>query len=110
MAEGFGRYLPGEFGKYLRWANGELKETLDALRDGVDSGYFMAEQIVPLQRLAKRSSKAATSLIAYLRTAKPPNEQPSADRNRKKPTNRTNPKNPKNKPSEPPEPPEPDEP
>jgi len=106
MAEGFGRYLPAEFSKYLRWANGELKETYDALRDGVDSRYFTADQILPLQRLAKRASKACTSLIAYLRTAKPPNEQrPSANlRNRK------NPKNPRTRPTEPPEPIEPNEP
>lgn len=70
IAEGFGRYVPGEFRKYLRWANGELKETMDALRDGVDSGYFTPDEILPLQRLAKRSSKAATNLIAYLGTAK----------------------------------------
>jgi four helix bundle protein len=29
IAEGFGRYLPGDFSGYLRKANGELKETLD---------------------------------------------------------------------------------
>jgi four helix bundle protein len=103
MAEGFGRYVPGEFRKYLRWANGELKETMDALRHGVDSGYFSAEQIVPLQRLAKRSSKATTNLIAYLRTAKPPNEQRTQRTQRTRGTPRT-------KPSEPSEPPEPNEP
>ena len=74
IAEGFGRYLPGDFSRYLRQANGELKETYDALRDGVDREYFTSDQIEPLQRLSKRASKAATRLIAYLRTAKAPNE------------------------------------
>lgn len=74
IAEGFGRYLPGDFSRYLRAANGELKETYDALRDGVDREYFTSDQIEPLQRLSKRASKAATRLIAYLRTAKAPNE------------------------------------
>ena len=50
IAEGFGRYLPGDFSGYLRKANGELKETLECLRDGVDRGYFTHDQIVPLQR------------------------------------------------------------
>ena len=36
IAEGFGRYLPGDFSGYLRRANGELKETLECLADGVD--------------------------------------------------------------------------
>ena len=66
IAEGFGRYLPGDFIRYLRFANGELKETHDALQDGVDRGHFTIDQIVPLQRLGKRASKAATNLIAYL--------------------------------------------
>lgn len=82
IAEGFGRYLPADFSKYLRYANGELKETCDALRDGVDSGYFTEDDILPLQRLSKRASKATTNLIAYLGSAKPPNE-------RREPKNRT---------------------
>jgi four helix bundle protein len=31
IAEGFGRYYPAEFSKYLRLANGELKETVESL-------------------------------------------------------------------------------
>jgi four helix bundle protein len=74
IAEGFGRYLPADFSRYLRNANGELKEIYDALRDAVDRGYLTANQIEPLQRLSKRASKAATNLIAYLRTADAPHE------------------------------------
>jgi len=72
-----------------------LKETFDSLRDAVDSGYVKQDPIVPLQRLSKRASKAASSLIAYLRTAKPPNESL---------------RNPRRRGSEPGEPNEPDEP
>jgi four helix bundle protein len=90
IAEGFGRYLPGDFSGYLRKTNGELKEALECLADGVERGYFTPEQIVPLQRLCKRASKAATGLIAYLKTADPPNEEPRRRRTR----GRRNPKNP----------------
>jgi four helix bundle protein len=76
IAEGYGRYFPREFSRYLRNANGELKETFDALRDAVDRGYLVPDQIIPLQRLSRRASKAATELIKYLRTAKPPHEIP----------------------------------
>jgi len=69
IAEGFGRYYPAEFARYLRLANGELKETIESLDDGVDRRHFTKDQVIPLQRLAKRSSKAASNLIAYLRTA-----------------------------------------
>jgi four helix bundle protein len=113
IAEGFGRYLPGDFSGYLRKANGELKETLECLRDGVDRGYFAPEQIVPFQRLCKRASKAATGLIAYLKTANPPNEEPRRRRTSRG-GRRRNPGEPKNlkEPPEqrPPEPPEPMEP
>jgi len=68
IAEGFGRYYPAEFAKYLRLANGELKETVESLDDGVDRRHFTKDQVIPLQRLAKRSSKAASRLIAYLAT------------------------------------------
>ena len=104
VAEGFGRYLPGDFAKYLRTANGELKETFDALRDAVDRGYVPQDRIVPLQRLSKRASKAASGLIKYLRTATPPNEQPRRPRRR---IERLEPLNPTPEP-EPTEPPEPD--
>jgi four helix bundle protein len=119
IAEGFGRYLPGDFSGYLRKANGELKETLECLSDGVDRGYFTRDQIVPLQRLCKRASKAATGLIGYLKTAKAPNEEPRRRRTSRtrEPGNLREPKNPKNlrepaeqKPSEPIEPIEPMEP
>jgi four helix bundle protein len=62
MAEGFGRYYPAEFARYLRLANGELAETLESLDDGVHRRHFTEDQIVPIQRLAKRSSKAACRL------------------------------------------------
>ena len=114
IAEGFGRYLPGEFSRYLRNANGEFKEIYDALKDGTDRGYFTTDQILPLQRLTKRASKAATNLIKYLHTATPPHEprpprrQPAATpRRRSEPPEPPRPPEP-SEPSEPPEPPEPD--
>ena len=72
IAEGFGRYYPAEFSRYLRLANGELKETIESLDDGVDRRHFTRDQVIPLQRLAKRSSRAASRLIVYLRTTKEP--------------------------------------
>jgi hypothetical protein len=79
-----GRYLPGDFSHYLRQANAELKETSECLRDGVDRGYFTEEQVVPLYRLCRRASKAATGLIAYLKTADAPNEEPRRRRGRRR--------------------------
>jgi four helix bundle protein len=88
IAEGFGRYYPAEFSKYLRFANGELKETIESLDDGVDRRHFTKDQVIPLQRLARRSSKAASRLIAYLATAdavKQPPRRKAARRAKKNP-------------------------
>jgi four helix bundle protein len=72
IAEGFGRYVPRDFAQYLRIANGSLMETANHLRDGVDRGYFTADEIVDLLILAKRSSAATTRLIKYLQHAPNP--------------------------------------
>lgn len=118
IAEGFGRYLPGDFSRYLRDANAGLKETYECLRDGVDRGYFTQEEVVPLQRLCKRASKAATRLISYLKSADAPNEERRRKRigpDRRKPielgARNPKPQEPSEpKPLEPPEPVEPMEP
>jgi four helix bundle protein len=96
MAEGFGRYYTAEFSKYLRFANGELQETIESLDDGVDRRHFTRDQVIPLQRLAKRSSKAATRLIAYLRTADAPDgSSPAKGRRRREPKEPREPEEPR---------------
>jgi four helix bundle protein len=72
IAEGFGRYQPKEFAQFLRVANGSLMEVSNHLADGVDRGYFSAQDINPLLTLARRASAALTRLIRYLRTATAP--------------------------------------
>ena len=47
VAEGFGRYLPADFIRYLRYANGEVKEVLDALQDAVDRRYVSPNRSSP---------------------------------------------------------------
>ena len=76
MAEGFRRYYPAEFAKYLRLANGELAETIECLDDGVDRRHFASDQIIPVQRLAKRSLRASSRLATYLDGADPPGGLP----------------------------------
>src|SRR6478735_2263748 len=72
VAEGFGRYLAADFIRYLRYANGEVKEVLDALQDAVARRYVSPEPTLPLQRLARRATRAIGGFIAYLRTSTPP--------------------------------------
>ena len=109
IAEGFGRYLPDDFIRYLRFANGELRETYEGLQDGCDRRCFTREQVLPLQRLSKRASKAASRLIAYLKTANAPGEPRRRSRSAREPNER-NERNERNEPNEPNEPKEQEEP
>ncbi len=68
MAEGFGRYLPADFAKFLTIARASLMETHNSAGTGFKRGYFTAENTDKMQRLSARSGKAATRLILYLRS------------------------------------------
>jgi four helix bundle protein len=71
-SEGFGRYYPKEFARFLRIAAGSLQETKNHLQDGLKQQYLSAERHEQLKRLCLRAMKANVRLIAYLRHAKPP--------------------------------------
>jgi four helix bundle protein len=70
IAEGYGRYRPAEIARFLEIAKGSRDETENHLRDGVGSGYFKAEDVGPLIRLAARCLTASTRWQAYLQEAK----------------------------------------
>jgi four helix bundle protein len=65
-AEGFGRFRPAEFARFLEFARGSLTETHNSLRD--DRGYFTDTDCDRLSRLAGRAAKATSGLIRYLRS------------------------------------------
>ena len=66
IAEGFGRFEPTEFRRFLRIARGSLVETHNHLRDGRDRGYFSNGQHEELVLLANRAAAATTKLMNYL--------------------------------------------
>ena len=55
IAEGFGRYYPAEFSKYLRFANGELKDTIESL--DVESIGVISRKIRWFRSNASRSDR-----------------------------------------------------
>ena len=60
IAEGFGRFRPAEFARFLEFARGSLTETHNHLGDGVDRKYWTAEDAAPLLTLANRAIGATT--------------------------------------------------
>jgi four helix bundle protein len=71
-AEGFGRYYPMEFRRFLRIAAGSLHETKNHLTEALERGYLTSVEHLRLKRLTLRALKATVRLADYLRTAQAP--------------------------------------
>ena len=73
IAEGFARFRPAEFARFLEIARGSLTETHHHLRDGRDRGYFTDADHARLALLAGRAAIATTRLLRYLRSGRTKN-------------------------------------
>jgi four helix bundle protein len=71
ISEGFLRCSPGDFARFLDYAVGSLGETEQRLRDGIQLGYFTADDCQPAFKLARRCLTASVRLkqsqLRYLR-------------------------------------------
>jgi len=67
IAEGFGRYRPAEFARFLEIARASLTETHNHLRDGLDLNYLTEAECGQMFKLCDRASGATTNLLLYLR-------------------------------------------
>jgi len=74
IAEGFGRFRPREFGRFLDIARASLLETQNHLKDGLARGYLDGEIFPRLDHLANRAVGATTKLRLYLKGC--PNDGP----------------------------------
>jgi four helix bundle protein len=63
ISEGFGRFTPGEFAQYLRWARASLMETQNHLIDGRDRRYLSDRLFSRLSNLAAAALKTTTNLM-----------------------------------------------
>ena len=77
IAEGFARYQPREFARFLRISRGSLEEIGEHLRDPATRELVPAAEIATLQVLVSRALRASARLIAYLQQAKPPRHTPN---------------------------------
>ena len=72
ISEGFGRFRPADFARYLEYARASLIETQNHLDDARDCDYLSAADYNDLFALAGRAIGATTRLHAYLQTCKGP--------------------------------------
>jgi four helix bundle protein len=108
--EGFGRFGPREFARFLDHSRASLLETKNELRVGLTRGYFTAEAVAEACRLTDRALGALSGLQRYLRSPRAEanarrirerdlrrGSKPKADdpRRTEEPTNRSEPTNPK---------------
>ena len=63
ISEGFGRFRPREFARFLEFARASLMETQTSLIDGRDRGYLSQELYSRLANLARAALKATTNLM-----------------------------------------------
>jgi four helix bundle protein len=72
IAEGFGRFRPADFARYLDFARASLIEAQNHLDDALDCRYLTAEEHADLWKLADRAIGATTKLHQYLQGCKTP--------------------------------------
>jgi four helix bundle protein len=72
IAEGFSRFNPKEFARFLTISKGSLSEVLDHLETAVSLGLIPPDEQASMTSLARRSRASSAKLIRYLRTAEPP--------------------------------------
>jgi four helix bundle protein len=66
LAEGFGRFWPADFARFVRNARGSLKETKDHLDAGLERHYLSESDYSECIVLANRALGASTRLAQYL--------------------------------------------
>jgi four helix bundle protein len=64
IAEGFVRFLPGDFIRYLRMARAEIAEVQSDLEEAQARNYFSAEQLTRASTVARRAMSLTTRLLA----------------------------------------------
>jgi four helix bundle protein len=70
VAEGFGRFNPADFARFLGMAKGSLIESQNHLQDAVDRGHVSDEVRVEHHTLAQAALRDVVSLLEYLQSSK----------------------------------------
>jgi four helix bundle protein len=74
IAEGFSRFFPKDFARFVRIAKGSLSEVIVHIGTARDKGLATEAEFKDIRSYARRARGAATGLIRYLEKAKRPDE------------------------------------
>jgi four helix bundle protein len=88
VAEGFGRYLAGDFTRFLRIARGCVDEAMGWLQDGVDRRHFRSDRCAHAHELGIEARRLITALITSLQPFTRKNRQAAARRPKSNPRRR----------------------
>ena len=78
VAEGFGRFNPADFARFLGIAKASLMEAQNHLQDAVDRGHITDETRAEHHALAQSALRDVTSLLEYLQSPKAADNAKSA--------------------------------
>ena len=76
IAEGFGRYYPKEFHRYVQIARGEINETMNHLHRGFKDGCLTQAEFDTGMDLALHAVRTTAGLQRYLKSCIPPDKRP----------------------------------
>jgi four helix bundle protein len=68
IAEGFGRFNPADFARFVVMARSSLMESQNHLRDAVDKGHITEETRLEHDPLAEAALQEVTGLMEYLQS------------------------------------------
>jgi four helix bundle protein len=70
VAEGYGRFYPADFARFLGMAKASVIEAQNHLQDAVDCGHITDDTRIEHQKLAQVALADVTSLLEYLQSPK----------------------------------------
>ena len=68
VAEGYGRFYPADFARFLGMAKASLIEAQNHLQDAVDAGHITDGSRVEHQKIAQAALAEITTLVEYLQS------------------------------------------
>jgi four helix bundle protein len=67
IPEGFGRFRPADFARFMEYSLASTMETKDLIHEGIERGYFTPEKAKSARKLAERSIQVSRGLVRYLK-------------------------------------------